>query len=100
MPIILIEPDYPKIRSQATVPCLLETMFCNHLLEHWYEVRDQEMQDWLNEVDAMWSFAWINLIIDAIPQEIMIFAFRYLLEKSDGVNQMVSLLKAHLKVNG
>jgi hypothetical protein len=30
----------------------------------------------------------------------MIFAFRYLLEKSDGVNQMVSLLKAHLKVNG
>ena len=97
----LNEPHYPRtIRKGCRPPYPLETMLRIHLLQQWYDLRDPAMEDSLIEVATMRRFAGIALIIDRIPDETTILAFRHLLEEQDLGEQIFEAVKAHLKANG
>jgi IS5 family transposase len=97
----LIEPHYPKTTSKGgRPPYPLETMLRIHLLQQWYDLSDPAMEDALIEVATMRRFAGIALIIDRIPDETTILAFRHLLEQNDLGEQIFEAVKEHLKANG
>ena len=80
----LIEPYCPKTSIKGgRPPYPLATMLRMHLMQHWYSLSDQAMEDVLVEVGTIRRFAGIDLISDRIPDETTILAFRHLLEKHD-----------------
>ena len=97
----LIEPYYPKTSIKGgRPPYLLAAMLRIHLMQQWYSLSDQAMEDVLVEVGTIRRFAGIDLISDRIPDETTILAFRHLLEKHDLGQKVFETVKAHLKQRG
>ena len=79
----LIGPHYARTSSKGgRPPYPLKTMLRIHLLQQWYDLSDQAMEDALIEVATMHRFAGIAQIADRIPGKITILAFRHLLEQN------------------
>ena len=62
---------------------LAETMLRIHLMQHWYCLSDEAMEDALIEVESMRRFAHLHLAKGWIPDASTILAFRHFLEKHD-----------------
>jgi len=97
----LIETHYPRTSSKCgRPPYPLATMLRIHLMQQWYSLSDQAMEDALIEVATIRRLAEIDLISDRISDEITILAFRHLLEKHDLGQKVFETVKAHLKQRG
>jgi len=80
----LIEPLYPRnSKKGGRPPYLLATMLRIHLMQQWYSLSNQAMEEALIEVPTMHRFAGIDMISDRIPDETTILAFLHLLMKHD-----------------
>ena len=62
---------------------LAETMLRIHLMQNWYCLSDEAMEDALIEVESMRRFAHLDFAKGSIPDASTILAFRHFLEKYD-----------------
>ena len=97
----VIQPHYPKAcKKDSRPPYPLATMLRVHLLQQWYSLSDQAMEEALIEVPSMRRFAGIELISDRIPDETTFLTFRHLLEQHELGEQIFETVKAHLSARG
>ncbi len=73
----VMQPFYPQAGPQGgRPPYALETMLRIHLIQNWWSLRDNAMEDALIDTGAIRRFAGIDLAKDQIPDATTILAFR------------------------
>jgi len=77
-----IEPHYPKA-GNGRPPMPMECMLRIYFLQQWYGLSDPAAEEALYDIESMRSFAGLELIVDAIPDETTILNFRRLIEKHE-----------------
>jgi IS5 family transposase len=94
----LIEPFYP-IAGNGRHPYPLEKILRVHLMQYWFGLGDEAMEEALLENAPMRSFARLS-ITKPIPDETTILNFRHLLEEYDLATDVLSRVNAHLTRKG
>lgn len=83
----LIAPWYPK-REYGRPPKGIEVMLHMYLLQVWFSLRGEMLEDALYDSQSMRRFVGINLLEEDIPDAATLLKFRHLLEKHDLTNRM------------
>ena len=68
----LIRPHYPQSGRRGRQPMPLEAMLRIYFLQQWYALSDPAMEDALYEVESMRRFAGLELLDDALPDEVVL----------------------------
>jgi transposase, IS5 family len=76
----LIEPHYPKA-GNGRPPIGLQRMLRIHLLQHWFNLADEAMEEALYDSAALRRFVGIDLGREPVPDATSLLRFRHLLEK-------------------
>jgi IS5 family transposase len=76
----LIEPHYPKA-GNGRPPIGLQRMLRIHLLQHWFNLADEAMEEALYDSAALRAFVGIDLGREPVPDATSLLRFRDLLEK-------------------
>jgi len=76
----LIEPHYPKA-GNGRPPIGLQRMLGIHLLQHWFNLADEAMEEALYDSAALRAFVGIDLGREPAPDATSLLRFRHLLEK-------------------
>jgi IS5 family transposase len=76
----LIEPHYPKA-GNGRPPIGLQRMLRIHLLQHWFNLADEAMEEALYDSAALRAFVGIDLGREPVPDATSLLRFRHLLEK-------------------
>jgi IS5 family transposase len=76
----LIEPHYPKA-GNGRPPIGLQRMLRIHLLQHWFNLADEAMEEALYDSAALRAFVGIDLGREPAPDATSLLRFRHLLEK-------------------
>ena len=79
---------------------LAETMLRIHLMQNWYCLSDEAMEDALIEVESMRRFAHLDLAKGSIPDASTILAFRHFLEKYDLGEKIFGRVGEYLREQG
>ncbi len=77
-----IEPHYPKT-GKGRPPMPMECMLRIYFLQQWYGLSDPAAEEALYDIESMRTFAGLELVVDAIPDETTILNFRRLIEKHE-----------------
>ncbi len=97
----VLKPYYYSSKPKAGRPAMpLERMLRIHLMQQWYSLADESMEDALYEIESMRRFADIELNEDAIPDETTILNFRRLIEKHQLADKLFTSINRHLKHEG
>lgn len=94
----LIEPFYP-IAGNGRHPYPLQKILRVHLMQNWFGLGDQAMEEALLENAAMRGFARLS-VTKPIPDETTILNFRHLLEEYDLAADILTKVNAHLTGKG
>jgi len=78
----VIEPHYPKA-GNGRPPIGLERMLRIHLLQHWFNLADNAVEEALYDIASLRCFVGIDLGVEHVPDETTVLKFRHLLEKHD-----------------
>jgi len=78
----LIEPHYPK-RGNGRPPIGLQRMLRIHLLQHWFNLADEAMEEALYDSAALRRFVGIDLGREPVPDATSLLRFRHLLEQHE-----------------
>jgi len=78
----VIEPHYPKA-GNGRPPIGLERMLRIHLLQHWFNLADNAVEEALYDIASLRRFVGIDLGVERVPDETTVLKFRHLLEKHD-----------------
>ncbi len=84
----LIRPYYYK-NKRGRRPRDLETMLRMYLLQIWFTLSDEGIEEAVYDSYAMRRFLGINFIDEQVPDAITLLRFRHLMEK-DGLGESVS----------
>ena len=76
---ILIVPHYPS-RKRGRPPVEIETMLQMYLLQCWFNLSDEGVEDVIYDSYAMRKFMGINLFEQDVPDATTLLHFRHLLE--------------------
>ena len=76
----LIEPYYPK-GKRGRPPRGIETMLRMYLLQVWFSLSDEGIEDSIYDSFAMRQFMHINFFTEQVPDATTLLKFRHLLEK-------------------
>jgi transposase, IS5 family len=76
----LIEPHYPKA-GKGRPPIGLQRMLRIHLLQHWFNLADEAMEEALYDSAALRAFVGIDLGREPVPDATSLLRFRHLLEQ-------------------
>jgi IS5 family transposase len=76
----LIEPHYPKA-GNGRPPIGLQRMLRIHLLQHWFNLADQAMEEALYDSASLRAFVGIDLGREPVPDATSLLRFRHLLEQ-------------------
>ena len=76
----LIEPHYPKA-GNGRPPIGVQRMLRIHLLQHWFNLADEAMEEALYDSAALRAFVGIDLGREPVPDATSLLRFRHLLEK-------------------
>ena len=82
----VIKPHYPK-GERGRPPMGIEKMLRVYLLQVWFNLPDAATEDAIYDSYAMRTFAGINFMTEAVPDETTLCNFRHLLEKH-GLNKL------------
>ena len=97
----LIASFYPVQGPQGgRPPYPAETMLRIHLMQNWYCLSDEAMEDALIEVESMRRFAHLDLAKGWIPDASTILAFRHFLEKHDLGAKLFERVGEYLREQG
>ena len=95
----LIEPHYyHKSRGRRPVP--LETMLRMYLLQVWFHLSDEGVEDQINDSYAMRQFMRLDFGTQQVPDATTLLHFRHLLEKHTLGEAMFASLNARLEADG
>jgi IS5 family transposase len=94
----LIKPFYP-VAGNGRHPYPLEKILRVHLMQNWFGLGDQAMEEALLENAAMRRFARLS-VTKPIPDETTILNFRHLLEQYDLAADVLTRVNAHLTRKG
>jgi IS5 family transposase len=78
----VIEPHYPKA-GNGRPPIGLERMLRIHLLQHWFNLADNAVEEALYDIASLRRFVGIDLGVERVPDETTVLKFRHLLDKHD-----------------
>lgn len=78
----VIEPYYPKA-GNGRRPIGLERMLRIHLLQQWFNLADNAVEEALYDIASLRRFVGIDLGAERVPDETAVLKFRHLLEKHD-----------------
>lgn len=95
----LIEPVYPKgERGRPPVGC--EKMLRLYLLQAWYNLSDEGMEDAVYDSQALRKFSRIDLACESVPDATTMLKFRHLLEAHQLPKKMFDELNIRLSRQG
>ncbi|MHC1758347.1 MAG: IS5 family transposase [Negativicutes bacterium] len=95
----LIEPHYPKgDRGRPPIGC--ERMLRLYLLQSWYNLSDEGMEDAVYDSQALRQFSRIDLSHESVPDATTLLKFRHLLEKHHLTRKLFDELKQRLQQQG
>ena len=77
-----LRPFYPK-GERGRKPIALELMLRVYLLQQWYGLADEALEDALYDSQALRGFAGIDLTVDAVPDATTVLHFRHWLEQHE-----------------
>lgn len=97
--VALIEPHYPK-GERGRPPIGSERMLRLYLLQVWYHLSDEGLEDAVYDSQALRQFSRINLSIESVPDATTLLKFRHLLEKHKLTEKMFGQLKQSLSERG
>ena len=80
--VALVEPHYPKA-GNGRRPIGLERMLRIHLLQHWFNLADNAVEEALYDIASLRRFVGIDLGAERVPDETTVLKFRHLLEEHD-----------------
>ena len=83
----LIEPFYPR-GEHGRPPKGIELMLRMYLLQVWFSLSDEMLEDALYDSQSMRRFVGINLLDEDVPDATTLLKFRHLLEKHDLTDRM------------
>jgi len=95
----IIEPHYPQgKRGRPPIGC--ERMLRLYLLQTWYHLSDEGLEDAVNDSQALRQFSRIDLAHESVPDATTLLKFRHLLEKHQLALQMSEELHTRLRQQG
>ena len=78
----VIEPHYPKA-GNGRRPIGLERMLRIHLLQHWFNLADNAVEEALYDITSLRHFVGVDLGCERVPDETTVLKFRHLLQAND-----------------
>jgi IS5 family transposase len=95
----VIEGVYPK-GERGRPPMGAEKMLRMYLLQIWFSLSDEVVEDSLYDIQSMRRFVGINLATESVPDATTLLKFRRLLEEHEIAKQLFEELKSELKKSG
>jgi len=95
----LITPYYPK-GEHGRPPKGIELMLRMYLLQGWFSLSDEMLEDALYDSQSMPRFVGINLLEEDVPDATTLLKFRHLLEQHDLTSRMFHQLNETLSRKG
>jgi IS5 family transposase len=95
----VIEPHYPKA-GNGRPPIGLERMLRIHLLQHWFNLADNAVEEALYDIASLRRFVGIDLGVERVPDETTVLKFRHLLEKHDLGKKLFAQVGQVLQASG
>ncbi len=96
----LIEPYAPEGGRSGLEPFSVQTLLRIHLMQQWFKLSDQAMEEALHEVPAFRDFTGLSHRDESIPSESSILRFRHRLERHKLADQIHTTLNALLQAKG
>jgi IS5 family transposase len=97
--VALLEPHYPKgDRGRPPIGC--ERMLRLYLLQIWYNLSDEGLEDAVYDSQALRQFSRIDLAHESVPDATTLLKFRHLLEKHTLTKQLFEQLRSRLSQSG
>ncbi len=95
----LIEPHYyNKTRGRRPVP--IETMLRMYLLQVWFNLSDEAVEDQINDSYEMRQFMGLDFAVTQVPDATTLLHFRHLVEKHQLGEAMFAALNRLFEANG
>ena len=94
-----LRPFYPK-GERGRPPIGLERMLRLYLLQQWYGLADEALEDALYDSQALRSFAGIDLAVATVPDATTVMNFRHWLEQHELTKVLFDEVGAMLEERG
>ena len=78
----IIRPYYYNSK-QGRPPRAIETMLRMYLLQVWFSLSDERVEDFIYDSYAMRKFMKINFLTESVPDATTLLKFRHILEKNE-----------------
>ena len=95
----VIESHYPKGKRDRP-PIGLERMLRVYLVQHWYSLSDEGVEDAITDSQALRGFVGIDLSRESAPDATTLLQFRHLLEEKDLSKAIFAAINAQLTAKG
>ena len=97
----LVKVMQPQVGPQGGgSPYELETMLRIHLMQNWWSLRDEAMEDALVDTGAIRPFAGIDLAKDNTPDVTTILAFPHVVEQHQLAEEIFKTVEQYLEEKG
>lgn len=96
----LIEPHYPTSGRVGRPPIGVARMLRMYLLQQWFGLADEALEDALHDSRSMSRFIGIEPAHEAVPDATTLLKFRRLLEQHQLTARLFEALNAHLAERG
>ena len=98
--IAVIEPLYPTSGRVGRQPMGVPKMLRMYLLQQWYGLADEALEDAIYDSQALRDFVGIDLSRESVPDATTLLKFRRLLLAGDLTKAMFEEINAHLQQQG
>jgi len=96
----IIEPHYPTSGRVGRPPVGVERMLRMYLLQQWFGLADEAVEDALHDSRSMSRFIGIDPAQEAVPDATTLLRFRRLLERHQLTQRLFDGINAHLTERG
>ena len=98
--IAVIEPAYPTSGRVGRQPMGVPKMLRMYLLQQWYGLADEALEDAIYDSQALRDFVGIDLSRQSVPDATTLLKFRHLLQANDLTRALFDEINAHLSEQG
>jgi IS5 family transposase len=98
--IAVIEPLYPTSGRVGRQPMGVPKMLRMYLLQQWYGLADEALEDAIYDSQALRDFVGIDLSRESVPDATTLLKFRRLLEAGELTKKMFGEINTHLHQQG
>lgn len=95
----IILPYYPS-NKRGRRPISIETMLRMYLMQNWFGLSDEGVEDAIYDSYAMKAFLGINFMCEQVPDATTLLKFRHLLEKNNIASKIFDDINNRLDASG